>query len=362
MFVSDRHGQRGQTIPFWVFSIILSLTLSLFVMNYTNTVRWHVRAQNAADAAALAAMSGEAAMYNQRMLAQYAAAYDEYRLQSILLSLANAANSVGADSQQSSSGNQTRTCDPNSSDVGQDCNSAYADQVAYYDYALAQYEQAVIYLESLGTPTTATVSHAPVVGTQGSYAALPSAPSGSMAAAAFSIPQSDSYCWDRTTTNSPGVFDCSFYYNADLSKTGPNSQEIADVVACHSVKTQSSGLFSGLQPRFNAVGRSFATLMPVTIDSFDAGGKPNVLAGAGAGGATTPPYAEREECPTADGTPCTGGLSWIQYPGFSPVDWSTFPSYVTDFMGLCVNVTFYVPVLTQPTGSTPSWTLSCQQG
>jgi len=62
--VSALHGQRGQTVPFWVLSILATLTLAFFILNYANTVRWQVRAQNAADSAAAAALGGDAARLN----------------------------------------------------------------------------------------------------------------------------------------------------------------------------------------------------------------------------------------------------------------------------------------------------------
>jgi hypothetical protein len=60
--------ERGQTVPIWVLSIIASLALAFFILNYANTVRWQVRAQNAADSAAAAALGGDAARLNSVQL------------------------------------------------------------------------------------------------------------------------------------------------------------------------------------------------------------------------------------------------------------------------------------------------------
>jgi hypothetical protein len=56
--------ERGQTLPFWVMSVIVSLALTFFIANYANTVRYQIRAQNAADSAAAAALGQDAAALN----------------------------------------------------------------------------------------------------------------------------------------------------------------------------------------------------------------------------------------------------------------------------------------------------------
>jgi hypothetical protein len=56
--------ERGQTLPFWVMSVIVSLALAFFIVNYANTVRYQIRAQNAADSAAAAALGKDAAALN----------------------------------------------------------------------------------------------------------------------------------------------------------------------------------------------------------------------------------------------------------------------------------------------------------
>jgi hypothetical protein len=62
--MTNRHAERGQTVPFWAFSILMSLSLIFFIYNYSNTLRYQIRAQNAADSAATAALAGDAANLN----------------------------------------------------------------------------------------------------------------------------------------------------------------------------------------------------------------------------------------------------------------------------------------------------------
>jgi hypothetical protein len=74
------HGQRGQTLPVWTFGILTTLMLGLMVFNYGNSLRWQIRAQNAADAVAQGVMSVQAQHYNQMNITLHAAAIEEYRI------------------------------------------------------------------------------------------------------------------------------------------------------------------------------------------------------------------------------------------------------------------------------------------
>jgi hypothetical protein len=324
-------------------------------MNYTNTVRWHIRAQNAADAAAIAAIAGDASLMNQRTIAQYAAALDEYRLRSIIYSMINAANSVGLSPTQSTPGKLTSTCDPSiaADDTGTDCDNAYDQQPFYYDAALAQYVLVTQELEYLIKPSPPPlVTPAPSASGVATPMPVPSAPAGSMAGSAFSLVQSNQYCWDKTSPRSPGVFDCAFYYNADISRTGNGSSEVADVVACRNVTAQAPLIFGGLlASQFQAVGHAAATLQPVT-QTFSPGVSTDPTTGK--------VYAPPESCPPTNGTP-PGNCNLFE-------GWMSSNSYTVDYgqtqgaqYGLTLRATFFVPVLTKPLSSgIPA--LSCQQG
>jgi hypothetical protein len=343
--LNDFRSQRGQGIPFWVLSVITSLVLSLFVMNYTNTVRWHIRAQNAADSAAIAAIAGDAGLMNQRTLAEYAAAYDEYRLRSIIYSMINAANAVGADTTQSTSGNVTKTCNPSiaADDTGIDCDNAYDQEPMFYDQALQQYALASKELENLITPSPPPYASPVPTGAP----TMPPVPRGSMAGAAFSLVQSGNYCWDKpnSPSSNPGVFDCAFYYQPDISHTGLGSTEVVTIVACRNV-TQQSPLFFNGPSQFKAVGYASATLQPITEQL-----NPGTAIDSTASPAPTP-YAPAEKCLPMNGTPagtCNNNTGWMGSG-----------SYTVDYTGFTVQATFYVPVLTKPPASPPI--PSCEQG
>jgi Putative Flp pilus-assembly TadE/G-like len=83
MLVRSRHGERGQTLPFWALSIIMSLSLVFFVYNYANSVRYQIHAQNAADSAAVAALAGDAARLNSVQTLLLALNVQEFKVRDV---------------------------------------------------------------------------------------------------------------------------------------------------------------------------------------------------------------------------------------------------------------------------------------
>lgn len=72
--------ERGQTFPFWTFATASVLAMMLFVLNYSATTAWNLRAQDAADSAAAGDVSVAANVANEETTLAYAAAVAEYRL------------------------------------------------------------------------------------------------------------------------------------------------------------------------------------------------------------------------------------------------------------------------------------------
>ena len=328
---------RGQTVPFWLFGTMLTLALTLFVVNYTNTIRWHIRAQNAADTAAMATVAVDANLNNQRTMALYALAIDEYRIRSIVQSMINAANSVGG-------------CNPHLDDTGVDCDNAYDQEPEIYDKAVGEFATNLTYLKKLGSAAPPAALPLPN-GPGGTPPPLPSAPAGSSAPAAFSLVASESNCWDAGTGTR--VFDCAFGYaaNPDLSQTGFGSNEYVDIVACRYVTQTGSKFFSG-PAQFTAAGRAAATLRGVTT-TIHPGSDTDPDATPGPGSSTAPPYQPIESCPpdiAKNGSePCDLSLGWM----------ATQP-YVVDYSSLTISATFYVPEPTKPVGALKS--ALCKQG
>jgi len=89
MFLTSR--SRGQTLPIWTLGIAGALILAFGAMQYGETLRWQIRAQNAADAAATAALSVQTQTWNQQLSLVYAASLEEWRIRHLLNGLQAAA-------------------------------------------------------------------------------------------------------------------------------------------------------------------------------------------------------------------------------------------------------------------------------
>lgn len=68
----------------WAAGIITTLALMFLAMNYANSVRWQIRAQNAADSAAQALASVQSERWNMMTAALYASNVEEFRVRSLL--------------------------------------------------------------------------------------------------------------------------------------------------------------------------------------------------------------------------------------------------------------------------------------
>jgi Putative Flp pilus-assembly TadE/G-like len=89
MFLKAR--SRGQTLPIWSLGIAGALMLAFAALQYGDTLRWQIRAQNAADAAAAAALSVQTQNWNQQLSLVYAASLEEWRIRNLLNGLQAAA-------------------------------------------------------------------------------------------------------------------------------------------------------------------------------------------------------------------------------------------------------------------------------
>jgi hypothetical protein len=67
----------------WVCSALLALLLAFFVFNFANTVRWQIRAQNAADSAAAALLAKDAQSANSLTMLMYALDLQDFKLSTI---------------------------------------------------------------------------------------------------------------------------------------------------------------------------------------------------------------------------------------------------------------------------------------
>ncbi len=82
--LGSRHAERGQVLPMWIAGVISALALAFLTANYANSVRYQIRAQNAADAAASAVVAIQADQWNLMTTLLYAQNVEEFRIRRIL--------------------------------------------------------------------------------------------------------------------------------------------------------------------------------------------------------------------------------------------------------------------------------------
>jgi hypothetical protein len=82
--INAHRYERGQTIPIWIGGILTSFMLMFFGLNYANAIRWQIRAQNAADAAAQGLLAIQTERWNLMLQTLYAANVEEYRSRQLL--------------------------------------------------------------------------------------------------------------------------------------------------------------------------------------------------------------------------------------------------------------------------------------
>jgi hypothetical protein len=90
-----RHHERGQVFPLWIGAIVTTFMFAFLALNYANTVRWQIRAQNAADSVAQGLMALQAERFNEVNVALYGTGVEEYRIRHLLDGILTAANDSG---------------------------------------------------------------------------------------------------------------------------------------------------------------------------------------------------------------------------------------------------------------------------
>ena len=203
-----RDRERGQTLPLWVLGVAAMCALMFFTANYANMVRWHIRAQNAADSAASAGIATDANAANQTNVLVYAATIEEVRMRYLLQAMVNTIYDPGACS-------STAACDA----VLAKLSTAYTTAAANYAKITQQMQQSDAF-------TQIGLKNAP-----DKAAALVQA--------------------------NCATLDCAFTYTTALDA----ANEVVDVTACKNVGTLVPAILGLPQTSvFKALGRSALTL------------------------------------------------------------------------------------------------------
>jgi len=284
------HRQRGQVAPLWGLAAFFLIVLGLQLCNYGQLLGWQVRAQNAADAAAQAALIPQANAWNSMELALYDAAVDEYRL----WWLTNAYRTIESES----GGCQTRP--PTGSLVGKVPNSCYNLFVELFD---PYFRAASRYYDEVGELHNQTYAAtfpffqsqaSAVVTWLGSHCATPTQAGGDCAFA-YSLtsfkPRTGLY-GVRMFAGPQSVG----HINALASiNTSIYSPAVAEVTVCHTV-TPFLSTFLGFPPQ-RVVARGAATSVIVNQEWVQPGALQTSFTGSG-----LPLQAGQQYAPSTDPT------------------------------------------------------------
>ncbi len=251
----SRHAQRGQVLPLWAFGMMSLLAMCFFLFQYATTIRWQVRAQTAADAAAAAALSVQTLQWNQEMMALHAASVEEYRIRRLIGTLLLVARHSGG-------------CSSAPTTAPGVCPNDFASLQPQLVAAVKRYGDDIALLHQLSYPTPAAQQNDANTIVQGLQA----------------------------NCGTPLGGDCGFGYTMtaytqrdDMEAVWENPSEVAvgagtipsmasiaqpaqvEVVVCRDVKPIVPSILGLQLPTFRAIGRAAATTAMVTEEWLDMG-------------------------------------------------------------------------------------------
>jgi hypothetical protein len=138
--------------PMWVVAVITTLAFTYLIVNYGNTLRWQMRAQNAADAAAQAVMAIQTQHFNEISALLYASNIEEFRARLLLDGMLNSLNGAGGCSglptSQKASGQSLFTTGTGT------CDQVFANLMPYYEESVQRYTNDLFQLNDVATLTT----------------------------------------------------------------------------------------------------------------------------------------------------------------------------------------------------------------
>lgn len=243
---------RGQTLPVWAFGIGIALVLAVAALQYGEILRWHIRAQNAADAAAAAALSVQSSAWNQQLAAVYAASVEEYRLRTLLAGMIVANND-----------------DLSCRSAAGGCAQTYANLKDAYLRSLARYNADVELVHRSSQYTLATaVSDARAI--VGGFQAQCGAGGGDCAFA-YSVHQ----IGKRAGTLNQVLLGANAWavnYGSEIAAPKDDYTPLQiEVVTCATVPPLLPSIMGWSFPSFTAIGRAAATSAMVTQEWIDPG-------------------------------------------------------------------------------------------
>lgn len=289
-------SQRGQTLPFWVVGVLVTLSMLFFLANYASAVAWQFRAQNAADSAASGALSVQANVYNEYSILLYSTAIDEYRLRVLNAAILNSLYGQGG-------------CSPN---AGGSCAQNYASLVNEFNAALNGYTDDIHLLDQANNVT------------QGGQSTDQQKALSLMGASGTACQTASDYACQFKVTALATASPTNNGNGGNQGYIGPGAGEV-DVIACKNVPYFFSALLNMPGGSYKIIGRAAAAVVPAKVETFNPGTQTNP--------ATNQPYQPVE-------------TQWAS--GYS------VPAYQVDFSGLNVNLSWYQAGAIRPFAGTPS--------
>ncbi|MDQ2872716.1 MAG: Tad domain-containing protein [Candidatus Eremiobacteraeota bacterium] len=314
------HAQRGQTIPVWAFGTLTVLTMLAFALSYGNMLRWQIRSQNAADAAARGILSIQATQWNEMESDLHASAVEEYRIRSIAQAMLLTIRGNGG-------------CNVHS-DVHDDksCRAMYFNLRAQYANAVTRYANDVTLLQRITNPSfddQVTAAKAALAAYQQNCGQTNGGDCGFAYTLTAAKPRVDQYLADVRA-------DCCGFVvgggtNAPASLAKNLSPMQIEVVACANVPTLLPAFFKFTAPTYTAIGRAAATTVMSTQEFMYVGTINNPLTGKPFQQVEYPASEDGQGDGNGNGNGNKGDGSWydVDYGGNAAVSDGKFGFYYT---------------------------------
>lgn len=251
----SRHAQRGQVLPLWAFGMMSLLALTFFLFQYATTIRWQIRAQTAADAAAATALSVQTLQLNQEMMALHAAAVEEFRIRRLIGTLLLVARHSGG-------------CSSSPSQSVGVCDRDYASLQPQLVAAVKRYGDDIGLLHRLAAPTLGNNQADATTVVKALKDNCSTALGGDCSfgyTLSSYVPRGDMFAvWQTPTMIVVGA--------GTIPAISSNMQPVkAEVVVCRDVKPLFPSILGMHFPTFRAIGRAAATTAMVTEEWLDMG-------------------------------------------------------------------------------------------
>lgn len=261
------NGQRGQSVPIWAFGTLTALVLFAMALNYGSTLRWQIRAQNAADAAARGMLAVQTSQWNETISDVHAAAIEEYRLRNIMNDLLEVIQGSGG-------------CDAKPGDSGPTtCSAMYANLRQQYMDGLQRYTTDVLLLNRIDFPSQDD-QVAQIKAALQLYQTNCGTSTGGDCAFNYSLvgatPRQNSYVEDVYADC------CAFVVGGGTTVTPKTdlSPLQLEVVACANVPPAFPSFFQFTPQPYQAIGRAAATSIMGTQEFFYVGSLVNPITSA----------------------------------------------------------------------------------